>query len=101
MDISSLPEVVLATALQRFSKKEIGWMLDVDSRTVVRWSDGAAMQEAYRLALLYLLTHREPLTSRPSFTFIDLFAGIGGMRIGFEAAGGQCIFTSEYDPGCQ
>lgn len=31
------------------------------------------------------------------FSFIDLFAGIGGMRLGFEAAGGQCIFTSEYD----
>jgi DNA (cytosine-5)-methyltransferase 1 len=31
------------------------------------------------------------------FTFIDLFAGIGGMRLGFEAAGGQCVFTSEWD----
>jgi DNA (cytosine-5)-methyltransferase 1 len=33
-----------------------------------------------------------------SFTFIDLFAGIGGMRMGFEAAGGQCVFTSEWNP---
>lgn len=31
------------------------------------------------------------------FTFIDLFAGIGGMRLGFEKAGGKCIFTSEWD----
>lgn len=31
------------------------------------------------------------------FTFIDLFAGIGGMRLGFEAAGGKCVFTSEWD----
>jgi DNA (cytosine-5)-methyltransferase 1 len=31
------------------------------------------------------------------FTFIDLFAGIGGMRIGFEGVGGKCIFTSEWD----
>jgi DNA (cytosine-5)-methyltransferase 1 len=31
------------------------------------------------------------------FTFADLFAGIGGTRLGFEAAGGQCVFTSEYD----
>lgn len=35
---------------------------------------------------------------RASFTFIDLFAGIGGMRIGFEAAGGHCVFTSEWNP---
>lgn len=34
---------------------------------------------------------------RKSFTFIDLFAGIGGTRLGFEAAGGSCVFTSEWD----
>ena len=32
-----------------------------------------------------------------SFTFIDLFAGIGGMRRGFEAEGGRCIYTSEWN----
>jgi DNA (cytosine-5)-methyltransferase 1 len=31
------------------------------------------------------------------FTFVDLFAGIGGMRIGFESAGGRCILTCEID----
>ena len=31
------------------------------------------------------------------FTFIDLFAGIGGIRIAFESVGGRCIFTSEYN----
>lgn len=31
------------------------------------------------------------------FTFIDLFAGIGGMRLGFESVGGKCIFTSEWN----
>ena len=36
--------------------------------------------------------------SKASFTFIDLFAGIGGMRMGFEAAGGRCVFTSEWNP---
>jgi DNA (cytosine-5)-methyltransferase 1 len=33
----------------------------------------------------------------PAFRFIDLFAGIGGLRRGFEAIGGRCVFTSEWD----
>lgn len=32
-----------------------------------------------------------------NFTFIDLFAGIGGIRLGFEAVGGKCVFSSEFD----
>ena len=32
-----------------------------------------------------------------NFTFIDLFAGIGGMRLGFESIGGRCLFTSEWN----
>ena len=35
------------------------------------------------------------------FDFIDLFAGIGGMRLGFEAIGGRCVFTSEWDKWSQ
>lgn len=32
-----------------------------------------------------------------SFRFIDLFAGIGGIRLGFESVGGHCVFSSEFD----
>lgn len=31
------------------------------------------------------------------FRFIDLFAGIGGIRLGFESVGGECVFSSEFD----
>ena len=32
-----------------------------------------------------------------NFKFIDLFAGIGGIRLGFESVGGTCVFSSEWD----
>lgn len=35
--------------------------------------------------------------SKAKFTFIDLFAGIGGMRIPFDELGGHCVFSSEWD----
>jgi DNA (cytosine-5)-methyltransferase 1 len=35
------------------------------------------------------------------FRFIDLFAGIGGTRLAFEAAGGECVFSSEWDKDAQ
>jgi DNA (cytosine-5)-methyltransferase 1 len=38
-----------------------------------------------------------PAYQIPAFRFVDIFAGIGGMRLGFEAAGGQCVFSSEWD----
>ena len=34
---------------------------------------------------------------KKQFNFIDLFAGIGGIRIPFEELGGKCVFTSEWD----
>jgi len=35
------------------------------------------------------------------YKFIDLFAGIGGTRIGFQNAGAKCVFTSEWDKYAQ
>lgn len=42
-----------------------------------------------------------PPTRKPVFTFIDLFAGIGGMRTAFQNLGGKCVFSSEWDKYAQ
>ena len=38
-----------------------------------------------------------PPQTKPKFKFIDLFAGIGGIRLAFQNLGGKCVFTSEWD----
>lgn len=42
-----------------------------------------------------------PPTQNPQFSFIDLFAGIGGFRIPLQWEGGKCIFSSEFNPWAQ
>lgn len=42
-----------------------------------------------------------PEPERPKFTFIDLFAGMGGFRLAMQAQGGKCIFSSEWNQYAQ
>jgi DNA (cytosine-5)-methyltransferase 1 len=71
-------------------------------RTVYRWEQGITppRRAATRLLDTLAKAHR-PANAEvghdQTFNFIDLFAGIGGLRRGFESIGGQCIFTSEWD----
>lgn len=96
------PDRMLAKARQRYSQNELAKLLKVTPRTVARWEQGEIeMPGIAAVALGYIVKEAE-LKARPcSFTFIDLFAGIGGTRLGFEAHGGRCLFTSEWDAQSQ
>jgi DNA (cytosine-5)-methyltransferase 1 len=78
-------------------------LLKVDRRTTYRYERGET--KPTRLALDTLRQAAESrlskMASPAGFRFIDLFAGIGGLRIGFESVGGRCVFTSEWDLKCQ
>jgi DNA (cytosine-5)-methyltransferase 1 len=74
---------------------EVARMLGVNPKTVGRWSRGDSAFPAY---LGDALQHHVTVPGDSgNFTFIDLFAGIGGTRLGFEAAGGRCVFTAEWN----
>ena len=66
-------------------------------------SSNTTMQDAVSNAIMQFLTRemREAVPDTAAFTFIDLFAGIGGMRIAFEKAGGHCVYSNEWDKYCQ
>jgi len=81
------------------SISETADFLGVDDRTIRRYDKGESKPRARDFkALEGILASRPKFSERRSgFNFIDLFAGIGGLRRGFEHIGGRCIFTSEWD----
>ena len=65
---------------------------------VERWENGEPLPHQISFMLELLANTTNPARrGENSFRFIDLFAGIGGLRRGFEPLGGRCVFTSEWD----
>lgn len=84
------------------SVEQLAGELGYSEREVFRWESGKVKP---RPVVLKWLEERAVWNgeSGPSsgFTFIDLFAGIGGLRTAFEGVGGRCVFTSEWDKYAQ
>lgn len=73
-------------------------------KTVGRWERGdSAPSPANRLKLqrMYEEVAQADRPTGDEFTFIDLFAGVGGIRLPFQELGGKCVFSSEWDKFAQ
>src|SRR3546814_15205016 len=95
---------LLSTLRGRYNQRELAEALGVTTRTMRRWEVGETepppyAADAIRQRLLPLAGSEE--ASDAEFRFIDLFAGIGGIRMAFEAHGGRCVFTSEWNSFAQ
>lgn len=70
-------------------------------RTVRRWEAGETAPSAVESAFISSLGHSAPFDQGDredaSFTYVDLFAGIGGIRMPFQELGGRCVFSCEWD----
>ena len=94
------PLGLLRTARTRYTQKQLAELLEVDVRTIRRWEvrenePPPYLSDAIRQRILPLVNADANDTA--PFRFIDLFAGIGGIRLGFEAQGGKCVLTSEWN----
>jgi len=93
------PLQLLKQARLRMTQQDLAAELNTTPKTIGRWERGETRCPKMLLAALDKILRTEKPHSPDSngFTFIDLFAGIGGTRLGFERAGGQCVFTSEWN----
>lgn len=103
MNVKLSSSELLQQAHARFTYKELAKLLEVNESTLRRWQISEDVpsyrHDSIRQRILPLLM--APASDNGKFTFIDLFAGIGGIRYGFEKQGGRCVFTSEWNTYAQ
>ena len=85
-----------------WSVPEAAKVLGYSEGHVYRWKRGEEIPRDGIINLLRMqIASHKSVQSERAFTFIDLFAGIGGLRRAMDGAGGHCVFTSEWDKYAQ
>ena len=95
----AISEFALLREKAGLSIEELADRIGFSARTVYRWDRGERPPRKAAIRYLDSLAGDARLTPAddPPFRFIDLFAGIGGLRRGFEPLGGRCVFTCEWN----
>lgn len=92
------PDFASLRAAAGIGVEELAGELGYSPSTIYRWERGETKPRTAAVrALETMALFRPEEPQDAAFRFIDLFAGIGELRRGFEAIDGQCVFTSEWD----
>ena len=113
---ASISDLIKETRLRlNIGRTEFAGLLGMNStgeRTIRGWEEGEHTPSEKKLDAILKLeaqilkqrdnaVYKHDSSSQSFFKFIDLFAGIGGIRLPFQNAGGECVFTSEWDKFAQ
>lgn len=100
---TSRAKAILDQVLLLYTPTHVASELGKSEATIRRWQNGQIRTPELATDRLQQMLDRaeEPTTTKGKFKFIDLFAGIGGLRLAFENIEGECVFTSEWDDYAQ